>query len=724
MLRNLPSSAFIATLAAVCAPALGWAANATLTVDAGAAITTLAPHAVGMNVDLWDDNLGDAGNAAKFQAAGLALWRYPGGSTGDQYHWQVNRRFFDPPNQTFRNDLGTVVGLANQAGAKPLVTVNYGTGTPEEAAAWVKSAKDNHYGITYWEIGNEMYGGGYYPDWHWEPNDNADKSPRFYGQRCREFITQMKAADPSIKIGVVVTMPFNENNQDGKNGFQSWNPEVLGACGDLIDFVSPHWYPFSPGSEGDDLLLYDKVGGIASMAETMRSQINAFCGANAAHVKIIVSETNSAHNEATKQTIGIVNGIFAAVDYLEFYKHGAESVVWWGLREDPNTSTNRPDLFGDASYGSLGLLSYGRGPEPAVNTPYSTYFGVAMMTRMAKAGDTLVAATSSDAKVLGYAARQANGDLAVLLANRDRDQDVPMDIHIAGFSPAGTASVSTYGKSNLGGIVSVSRNGIANTFTVTAGAYSLTTIVMTPAGSTPPATPPPATPPPTTPPPTPPSATETPFTTAIAIPGVIEAEAYDRGGEGVAYHDTTAGNSGNALRADDVDVEDGGTGVTDVGWTATGEWLKYTVTVATSGPYSFAWRVASMDDQAVLHLEDGHGVQLGAVVRIPATGAWQTYATVTTTATLTAGVQVLKLVVDHATLGGNIDRITVTAAGAGAPPPSAPVAGASAGGGGKSGCGLGSGLAALLMCLGLVLRACVAGRCHSGRGAAATARTG
>ena len=60
------------------------------------------------------------------------------------------------------------------------------------------------------------------------------------------------------------------------------------------------------------------------------------------------------------------------------------------------------------------------------------------------------------------------------------------------------------------------------------------------------------------------------------VPGTIEAEDYDTGGEGVAYHDTTAGNSGGAYRYEDVDIEncsDTGGGY-NVGWTAMGEWLK------------------------------------------------------------------------------------------------------------------------------------------------------
>ena len=63
-------------------------------------------------------------------------------------------------------------------------------------------------------------------------------------------------------------------------------------------------------------------------------------------------------------------------------------------------------------------------------------------------------------------------------------------------------------------------------------------------GTQPATTPPPTTtPPPPTPPPTP--NLSTPYTgTPIAIPGAFEAENFDKGGEGIAYHDTTPGNQG------------------------------------------------------------------------------------------------------------------------------------------------------------------------------------
>src|SRR5262249_6572786 len=41
---------------------------------------------------------------------------------------------------------------------------------------------------------------------------------------------------------------------------------------------------------------------------------------------------------------------------------------------------------------------------------------------------------------------------------------------------------------------------------------------------------------------------------AASIPGIVEAENFNEGGEGVAYHDTTAGNTGGAYRQTDVDI--------------------------------------------------------------------------------------------------------------------------------------------------------------------------
>ena len=79
-----------------------------------------------------------------------------------------------------------------------------------------------------------------------------------------------------------------------------------------------------------------------------------------------------------------------------------------------------------------------------------------------------------------------------------------------------------------------------------------------------------------------------------ALPGRIEAEDYDTGGEGVAYHDTTPGNEGGVYRLDDVDIEPliGSKGY-NVGWIRPGEWLEYRVKVSAGGAYTLRVRGAS-----------------------------------------------------------------------------------------------------------------------------------
>lgn len=78
------------------------------------------------------------------------------------------------------------------------------------------------------------------------------------------------------------------------------------------------------------------------------------------------------------------------------------------------------------------------------------------------------------------------------------------------------------------------------------------------------------------------------------VPGVVQAEHYDTGGQGVAYADSDAGNAGGALRNDRVDIfpkfgEDGFT----VGRTRPNEWLEYTVNVRQPGRYVVDARMAS-----------------------------------------------------------------------------------------------------------------------------------
>src|SRR6202020_803861 len=116
----------------------------------------------------------------------------------------------------------------------------------------------------------------------------------------------------------------------------------------------------------------------------------------------------------------------------------------------------------------------------------------------------------------------------------------------------------------------------------------------------------------------------------------------------------------------------------DLGWTAAGQWFKYTVNVATAGTYTVGVRLAA--PTAVtdgLHIDNSAGTNLSGNVNVPATGGWQTWTTVNATVTLPAGTQTLTVDQDNA--GWNINYLDFTTTSSGGGGGSAPATGGSLG---------------------------------------------
>ena len=165
----------------------------------------------------------------------------------------------------------------------------------------------------------------------------------------------------------------------------------------------------------------------------------------------------------------------------------------------------------------------------------------------------------------------------------------------------------------------------------------------------------------------------TPYTgTPIAVPKAFEAEDFDRGGQGVAYHDTTAANEGGYYRASEgVDIianrdPAGGNGV--IQWFATGEWLAYTLNVPADGNYDISIKAANYDVAgAAFHVEID-GVNVTGRVAMPSTGGWDRFQWVGKTGVpLKAGKRILKLVSDQQYF--DLNQISVLASGSSTPTP-------------------------------------------------------
>lgn len=132
------------------------------------------------------------------------------------------------------------------------------------------------------------------------------------------------------------------------------------------------------------------------------------------------------------------------------------------------------------------------------------------------------------------------------------------------------------------------------------------------------------------------------YGTPQTIPGRIEAETYDTGGEGVAYHDCEATNHGGAFRpAEGVDLENCSEGTVNVGWMCSGEWFNITLDAPFAGPFDVRSRVASQATGGSFRLESD-GVDVSGPIAVPVTGGWQSWTNVWSRVVLPKGERTLR----------------------------------------------------------------------------------
>lgn len=151
------------------------------------------------------------------------------------------------------------------------------------------------------------------------------------------------------------------------------------------------------------------------------------------------------------------------------------------------------------------------------------------------------------------------------------------------------------------------------------------------------------------------------------VPGTIEAEDFDNGGEGIAYHDQEPGhqNSGQAILYrpnEGIEIESYASGEYNIGFTNNGEWIKYTINVTQSGVYDIDVVGASGNSNGKFHIEID-GVNVSGIVAVPNSNGWNNWqATTVSGINLTEGVHVMTW---HTYGGSNLDKFIFRRAGEG-----------------------------------------------------------
>jgi hypothetical protein len=463
-----------------------------LSVNASQPIRTADARWFGLNAAIWDSYFDSEQTIMLLTNMGIQALRLPGGSASDDYHWVDE----SPDWETSVAKFIQVITNIN-INTETMTTVNYGSGTPQEAAAWVAycdaapnstvSLGYDQYGINwktagywaslraaapkaiddgsnflrisrtaplgfkYWEIGNEEYG-------TWETDNNGlPHDPYTYAERSQGYISLMKAVDPTVKIGVVVTPGeddyVNNHNHRVTNPVTGlthfgWTPVLLTtlkSLGVTPDFAIHHRYPQGGGGESDAGLLASSTGW-ASDAENLRMMITDYMGTQiGTNIELICTENNSVSSNPGKQTVSLVNGLFKMDSLAQLMQTEFNGLFWWDLRNgqgtnDANLSTN---LYGWRLYGDYGVVN--GDPNLVEADLYPTYYTTELMTNFVKAGDTVITAASDWPLLSVYAVRRQNGSLTVLTINKDPVNTLTGQVSVTGFTPEPEVAVYSYG---------------------------------------------------------------------------------------------------------------------------------------------------------------------------------------------------------------------------------------------------------------------------------------
>lgn len=185
--------------------------------------------------------------------------RYPGGNFVSNYHWmdgvgpveQRPARYDKAWKRVENNHVGIneYTDWVRKVGAEPMLAVNLGSGTPEEAAyeieytnikggTYFSELRKQHgyeepHDIKLWCLGNEM-------DGSWQM---GEKTAYEYGRIAYEAAKQMRAVDPDIELVACGSCA----NDKSHPSFPEWDRIVLEQCYEKIDYLSLHrYYSYDP----------------------------------------------------------------------------------------------------------------------------------------------------------------------------------------------------------------------------------------------------------------------------------------------------------------------------------------------------------------------------------------------------------------------------------------------------------------------------------------------
>ena len=393
-----------------------------------------------------------------------------------------NSAYLGPSNMDF-DDFMAYCNSFSPA-ATPLITVNFGSGSAQEAAAWVHYANVvKGYHIKHWEIGNEMMG-------NWEAG--GPLSATDYGRRFLEYYAAMTAVDPSIKLVGPVSGPVDASNNLNPNTYiHDFAARLISAGqGSALGGVVLHVYA---GYNNDtDGALLPTPASWAGWATQVNSDIAGLPSPGT--IPVILSEYN-ANSAGTNICVRLVNALWT-VNWLGQYLSSFGPRAWANFFALLGSGGEQTTTTG----GNFGCI--GNEPGAYQYAPFADYWGLRMMsTQWAISGDarahSLVSCASTAANLIGYADLRPDGALSLIVVNQDSANAYNTTLNLSGFNPQANATTFSYSSANyqwqtgaapyhaspnLPPTQSVT-SGVGASFSYTFPAYSITVLQCLPVGT-------------------------------------------------------------------------------------------------------------------------------------------------------------------------------------------------------------------------------------------------
>lgn len=453
-------------------------------------VRTVPANFSGINQVAWDGNVNTPTSVGILNDLGNPCLRWPGGSWGDGYHWTNEYRGWGSYSSDF-------IALATNTHAQAFIIVNYGSSTAAEAAYGVRMFNiTNHCGFKYWEVGNEVGG-----SWEEDNNTNAPWQPHdawTYAMRFTDYYNQMKAVDPTIKVGAVADITedgtANYTNHPVVNPrtgvtHNGWTPVMLTymrSNGITPDFLIEHKY--APG-EGDKAgLLYFKSW--AADAASLRQMLTDYLGSAGTNVTLESTESGTAGNISS---VSLVGGLMYGDDVGQMLATEFNSRIWWDMRNGGGPITNSDNaLYGwradDRGYlVNDGGIVYNAG---APTNRYPTYYVAKLLPYFAKGGDRVVTITNNYPLLGTYAVQRTNGALTLLVINKSAATNLTAALAVKGYVPGTNGLAYSYGipedtaaQTGIGSpdIATNTVSGTGTNFSLSFPPYSATVVVLNPA---------------------------------------------------------------------------------------------------------------------------------------------------------------------------------------------------------------------------------------------------